>query len=117
MLTKLKKLFNNKEKDVVSAITIYTDSKEDVFVDIKMFTDKNLDANVAIDHLVSIMLMFDIPSVKKILAVLEQQCEENEAPELYEEILDRVLEKSTKRLKQVQDSEQDKPCISPSEMM
>ena len=117
MFTQLKKLFNNKDKDVVSAITIYTDSQEDVFVDIKMFSDKNQDANVAIDHLVSIMLMFDLSSVKKVLAVLQQQCETNEVPELYEEILERVLAKSQQRLKQVEDLEQDKPCISPSEMM
>tara|TARA_Y100000592_G_scaffold43387_1_gene68959 strand:- start:4233 stop:4574 length:342 start_codon:yes stop_codon:yes gene_type:complete len=113
MFKKLKKLFR-KEQEIVSAITLYTDNSGETFVDVRMKDD----SDESIDHLSSILLMFDASSFFQVSSVLKQQCKNNNNDELYVKVIQSIVAKAgPEKLLTDYKHEDDNLCINPSDMI
>lgn len=132
MLKRLKKIFihtkneetqqeieeeeeEEKEEDkVVSAITVYTDGNFDVFVDVNMrdYSD------VTIDHLSSLMTMFNSENFFQVSSILKEQCSSTNNDELYVKIIEKTVSKiGTEDFLEDYHKKSDKICVNPSDML
>lgn len=113
MFKRIKKLFR-KEEEVVSAITLYTDESGETFVDLRIKDE----SQQSIEHLSSILLMFDPSSFFQVSAVLRQQCKNNNNDELYMKVIESVVSKAgPDKLLVDYKHEDDDLCINPSDMI
>ena len=115
MFKKIKNLFNRKkEVEVVSAITLYTDDSGETFVDVRMRDD----SEESIEHISSILLMFDPSSFFQVSSVLKEQCKNNGNNELYVKIIESIVVKAGPEILLVDHKEgSDDLCINPSDML
>ena len=113
MFKRIKKLFR-KEEEFVSAITLYTDESGETFVDLRIKDE----SQQSIEHLSSILLMFDPSSFFQVSAVLRQQCKNNNNDELYMKVIESVVSKAgPDKLLVDYKHEDDDLCINPSDMI
>ncbi len=112
MFKKLKKLFR-KEQEIVSAITLYTDDSGETFVDVRMKDE----SQESIDHLASLMTMFDASNFFQVSAVLKDQCETNNK-ELYGKVIESVITQvGTDKFTSDFVQSSDNLCVNPSDMI
>jgi predicted RND superfamily exporter protein len=115
MFKKLKNLFSKKKKsDIISSITIYTDATLNIYIDAQMIDE----SEESIEHISSILTMFDASSFFKVSNVIREQCKKSNNDELYAKIIENVVGKigTANFLKDYKESSV-KPCINPSEMI
>lgn len=115
MFKRIKKFFSKKEElEVVSAITLYTDDSGETFVDVNMKDD----SDESIEHLSSILLMFDPSSFFQVSSVLKQQCKNNNNDELYARVIESIVNKAGPEVLLTDYKEgSDDLCINPSDMI
>ena len=112
MFRRIKSLFK-KEKLLVSAITLYTEESGETFVDIKMKDD----SDESIEHISSILLMFDPSSFFQVSSVLKQQCKNNNNDELYLKIIESVVTKAGPSALISVEKSSNNLCVNPSDML
>ena len=113
MFKKLKKLFRKKEI-ITSGITIYMDKDGETFVDIKMLDESER----SIEHLSSLLTMFNPANMIQVTSVLRHQCKINKKDQLYADIIGQVVEKiGVENFTQDEKDIPDEPCINPSDMI
>jgi hypothetical protein len=116
MLKRIKNLFTkeNKKPSVVSAITIYTDETDEVFVDLKIKDE----SEISIEHFATLLSMFNSVAFIEVNNIVKYQCKNDNKEEMYGKIVERFVEKvgagfftndANKKL--------DSPCIKPDEMI
>lgn len=113
MFKKLKNLFK-KDKPLVSAITLYTEESGETFVDVRMKDE----SQESIDHLASLMIMFDESSFFQVSAVLKDQCGTNDNQELYGKVIESVITQvGTDKFAADFIKSSDHLCVNPSDMI
>jgi len=113
MFKKLKSFFRKKEV-ITSGVTVYTDEYGETFVDIKM----NDESEKSIEHLSSLLTMFDPANLIQVTSVLRHQCKINKKDQLYADIIGKVIEKvGIESFTQDNKNTTDEPCINPSDMI
>lgn len=118
MLKKLKNFFSKKEKKedkVLSSITIHTNEEFDVIVDVQLQDS----SEECVDHISTILTMFNPPNFFKISSVIRQQCENNNEEALYSSIISKTVGKigTTKFLEDYNETDKESPCVNPSDML
>lgn len=117
MFKRIKNFFSKKkekELDLISAITIYTDSTLNIYIDAQMLDD----SEESIEHISSILIMFNAANFFKVSSVIREQCKRNNNDELYARIIEKVVGKmgTENFLKDYKESSSE-PCINPSDMI
>ena len=118
MLKKLKSFFSKKEKKedkILSAITIYTNEDFDVMVDVQLQDS----SEECVDHISTILTMFNPSNFFKVSSVLRQQCKNNNEEALYSSIISKTVGKigTNKFLEDYSETDKESPCVNPSDML
>jgi len=121
MFRKIKSFFSKKQKQeekeeiILSAITIYTNKEFDVMVDVQLHDD----SEECVDHLSSILTMFNPTNFFKVSSVIREQCKKNNEDELYTKIIAETVGKigTSKFLEDYSEEDKEKPCVNPSDMI
>lgn len=117
MFRTIRKLFSGRSKEkeqILSAITIYTNKEFDVMVDVQI--EEN--SEECIEHLASLLTMFNPANFFKVSAVLREQCKKNNEDDLYTKIISKTVEKiGTSNFLEDYDNKKEKPCVNPSDML
>ena len=114
MFKRIKKFFSKKEEvEVVSAITLYTDDSGETFVDVKMKDD----SDESIEHLSSILLMFDQQLLSSFFC-FKTAVQNNNNDELYARVIESIVNKAGPEVLLTDYKEgSDDLCINPSDMI
>jgi hypothetical protein len=116
MLKRIKNLFTkeNKKPSVVSAITIYTDETDEVFVDLKIKDE----SEISIEHFATLLSMFNSVAFIEVNNIVKYQCKNDNKEEMYGKIVERFVEKvGTGFFTNDPNKKLDSPCIKPDEMI